>query len=114
MKRRHMHILISFSLAGQLNSLAAVFEQVPYMFTSQFGDGLAGRKNLDGGGRGVGRGGRGGVLDSNRIYNSWIILRVDHFNNRVNLSLDGIGGTASESKYSSRLVHPIDVFLIKY
>ena len=55
-----MHILISFSLAGQLNSLAAVFEQVPYMFTSQFGDGLAGRKNLDGGGRGVGRGGRGG------------------------------------------------------
>ena len=122
MKRRHMHILISFSLAGQLNSLAAVFEQVPYMFTSQFGDGLAGRKNLDGGGRGVGRGGRGGGwgrgegggLDSNRIYNSWIILRVDHFNNRVNLSLDGIGGTASESKYSSRLVHPIDVFLIKY
>ena len=48
-----MHILISFSLAGQLNSLAAVFEQVPFMFTSQFGDGLAGRKNLDGGGRGV-------------------------------------------------------------
>ena len=50
-----MHILISFSLAGQLNSLAAVFEQVPYMFSSQFGDGLAGRKYLDGGGRGMGR-----------------------------------------------------------
>ena len=46
MKRRHMHILISFSLAGQLNSLAAVFEQVLYMFTSQFGDGLAGRGQI--------------------------------------------------------------------
>ena len=69
-----------------------------------------------GGGEGGGGGGKGGGggLDSNRIYNSWIILRVDHFNNRVNLSLDGIGGTASESKCSSRLVHPIDVFLINY
>ena len=77
----------------QLNSLAAVFKRVPYMFSSQFGDGLAGEKKyLDGGGRGMGRGGGwggGGMGGRNRV------------------GLD-------ESKCSSRLVHPIDVFLIKF
>ena len=45
------------SLAGQLNSLTAVFEQVPYMVLSQFGDGLAGKKDFRWGGGVVGWGG---------------------------------------------------------
>ena len=48
MKRRHIKDFYFklCSLAGQLNSLTAVFEQVPYMVLSQFGDGLAGEKNV--------------------------------------------------------------------
>ena len=62
MKRRHIKDFYFklCSLAGQLNSLTAVFEQVPYMVLSQFGDGLAGEKMFRWGGRGGdGEGGRG-------------------------------------------------------
>ena len=65
MKRRHIKDFYFklCSLAGQLNSLTAVFEQVPYMVLSQFGDGLAGEKMFRwgvGGGMGRGAGGQGG------------------------------------------------------
>ena len=62
MKRRHIKDFYFklCSLAGQLNSLTAVFEQVPYMVLSQFGDGLAGEKMFRWGGRGGDEeGGRG-------------------------------------------------------
>ena len=46
MKRRHIKDFYFklCSLAGQLNSLTAVFEQVPCVNLRQFDDGLAGKK----------------------------------------------------------------------
>ena len=65
MKRRHIKDFYFklCSLAGQLNSLTAVFEQVPYMVLSQLVTGWPGKKCLDGGvggGMGRGAGGQGG------------------------------------------------------
>ena len=85
MKRRHIKDFYFklCSLAGQLNSLTAVFEQVPYMVLSQFGDGLAGEKMFRWGGRGGmgrgagGQGGRGWVRwDSDRTCKDWRIHSI--------------------------------------